>query len=375
MKILLAPDSFKGTFTSVEVIQMLSDSLHKNLGQHEVVKVPVADGGEGTMESLVLAANGVYRKTFAKDAMGKSIHTRYGVIWGDTAVVEVASVAGLTQITEKKRNPLNLSSYGFGELISNIIDDGFKKILLGIGGSATNDGGMGMLTALGAKFYGNGVLLNGLGKDLEKVDDVDLSCLRKELKEIEMTVICDVTNPLLGEHGATYIYGPQKGATGKMADRLEAGMKHYANVIREKLGLDICNVPGAGAAGGIGAALGGILNATMKNGIETILEAVHFDDLLQDVTFVVTGEGKLDGQSVKYGKVPVGIAKHCQAKGIPVAIIAGVLGEGWEKILEIQKCSVMSTIDYPLQPEDVLKDAKERFISAADRMFRFIGLV
>jgi len=375
MKILLAPDSFKGTFTSVEVIQMLSDSLHKNMGQHEVVKVPVADGGEGTMESLVLAANGVYRKTFAKDAMGKSIHTRYGVIWGDTAVVEIASVAGLTQIPEKERNPMNLSSYGFGELISNIIDDGFKKILLGIGGSATNDGGMGMLTALGAKFYGNGVLLNGLGEDLEKVDDVDLSCLRKELKEIEMTVICDVTNPLLGEHGATYIYGPQKGATGEMADRLEAGMKHYANVIQEKLVLDICNVPGAGAAGGIGAALGGILNATMKNGIETILEAVHFDDLIQDVTFVVTGEGKLDGQSVKYGKVPVGIARHCQAKGIPVAIIAGVLGEGWEKILEIQKCSVMSTIDYPLQPEDVLKDAKERFISAADRMFRFIGLV
>ncbi len=374
MKIILAPDSFKGTFTSLEVIDILADSIERTLGEHELVKVPVADGGEGTTEALVIAAKGEYRQTCVQSAFGGS-DVSYGVIWGDTAVVEMAAVCGITQISESERNPLKLSSRALGELILCAARDGYRKILVGIGGSAVNDGGMGMLSALGAKFYAEGILLAGCGEELELVDDADLSGLAETLDGVKITVICDVTNPLLGPNGATYVYGPQKGATGSIARRLERGMENYANVLESCLGREIRHERGAGAAGGVGAALGGVLGAEIKNGIDTVLRAIHFDELLKDADLVVTGEGRLDGQSVDFGKVPVGIARHCESAGVSVAVIAGMLGEGWESILGMKKLSVMGTIEAPAELEDVSVGAEQRLRNAADRMFRFMRLL
>ncbi len=374
MKIILAPDSFKGTFSSVEVIDILNDSIKRTLGNHDVIKAPVADGGEGTTEALVMAANGKYRQAIIENSLGeKNVH--YGVIGGDTAIVEMAAVCGITQITEDEKNPLKLSSRALGELMLCAVKDGYRKLFIGIGGSAVNDGGMGMLSALGAKFYSKGKLLYGRGEELELVDDVDLTKIGMVFKDVNIKVICDVTNPLLGPDGATYVYGPQKGAIGHIAERLERGMENYANTLERCLGRKIRDNAGAGAAGGVGAALEGVLGAEMKNGIDTVLEAIQFDEMLRDADLVVTGEGKLDGQSVDYGKVPVGIARHCEDMGVPVAIIAGMLGDGWEKILELENLSVMGTIESPADMGEISRGAKSRLKNAADRMFRFIGLL
>lgn len=375
MKILLAPDSFKGTFSSEQVIDMLADSIQRNWGGQELIKIPVADGGEGTTQALVIATGGEYRSARVHDALGREIDAEYGVIHDDTAVIEMAAVAGLVQIPPERRDPLALSSRGVGELMAHVLADGFRKILIGIGGSATNDGGMGMLSALGAKFTASGTILPGIGQDLETVDAVDLSGLLGALKETDIRVICDVTNPLLGEHGATYVYGPQKGAVGKTAERLEHGMERYAALMNRSLGIDMVSAQGAGAAGGVGAALGCILGAHMENGIELVLETVRFDELLRGVDLVVTGEGRLDGQSVKYGKVPVGIARHCKEKGVPVAIIVGSVGDGWENIFDVADCSIMSTVDAPMKLEEVLSDAQRLFRNAADKMFKFMKLL
>lgn len=375
LKIILAPDSFKGSLTSVEVIDTLHASIRRNWGEHEVVRVPVADGGEGTAEALVTAARGTYRNAQVSDWLGRPRRVRYGVIHGDTAVLEYAAVAGLGQVPKDQHNPLKATSYGMGELIRRVLDDGYKKILIGIGGSITNDGGMGLLSALGVRFYWGRTVLYGRGADLERVDRIDLSGLDARIRPADIRVICDVTNTLLGEQGATYIYGPQKGAVGAIRDRLEAGMAHYAQVFKEQSGLDIADLPGAGAAGGVGAALGCVLGAALCRGIDTVLDAVRFDVLLKGVGLVVTGEGRLDGQSVRFGKVPAGIARRCAREGIPVAIVVGSLGEGWEDIYNVADCSVMTAVNAPMTAEEAIRNAQELLRCAADRMFRFLGLL
>ncbi len=375
MKIILAPDSFKGSLSSAQVIEILNHSIEKNWGEQEVVKVPVADGGEGTAEALVVATHGFYRKERVTSGLGHPEEVAYGVIHDDTAVLEMALVAGLGQIRGDQLAPLAATSRGVGELLGKVIDAGYRQILIGIGGSMTNDGGMGLLSALGARFYDGSELLSGCGQDLERVTHIDLSQLRKDLESVDIKVICDVTNPLLGENGATYIYGPQKGATGEIRDRLEAGMANYAKVFHDELGIDMVSMSGAGAAGGVGAALGCVLGAKLCRGIDVILEAVRFDQLLEGADLVVTGEGRLDGQSIKFGKVPAGIAKRCAARGIPVAIIVGSLGDGWQGIYDLARCSVMTIMDAPMDIGHAMKEAKELLANAADRMFRFIRLI
>lgn len=375
MKIVLAVDSFKGSLSSIAVINELYESIERIMGKHEILKVPVADGGEGTVEALVIATNGEYRSISTVNAFGSRIEATYGVIHQDTAVLEMASVAGLAQVPETERDPLLASSRCLGDLIISVMDAGFKKILIGIGGSVSNDGGIGLLSALGAMFYdNNNELLFGRGEDLERVARIDLSGLDRRLSETDISVICDVTNALLGEQGATYIYGPQKGAVGEVLHRLEAGMRQYADAFC-RLGIDIASIPGSGAAGGVGAALGCVLNARLERGIDAVLNAVRFDELISGADLVVTGEGRLDGQSVRYGKVPVGITKRCGEKDIPVAIIVGSVSDGWEAIFDLAKCSVFTTIDSPMSLERAMKEAKELLRSASDRMFRFISLL
>jgi glycerate kinase len=374
MKIILAPDSFKGSLTSMEIIEVLAGSIERTLGARQIIKLPMADGGEGTVEALVTAAGGEYRAVATRDALGRPITAAYGVIHGDTALLEMAGVAGLMQLNNSEKDPLLASSRSLGELMASVMDLGYRKMLIGIGGSATNDGGMGMLAALGARFYDGDTLLYGRGGDLMRVTRVDLSGLDKRLDETEITVICDVSNPLLGETGATYVYGPQKGVAGDILPMLEAGMKRYADLFAD-LGMDIASMPGAGAAGGVGAALGGVLKAKMRRGIDAVLDAVQFDALLSGADLVVTGEGRLDGQSVRFGKVPAGIAKRCGEKDIPVAVIVGSLGAGWEGIHELARCSVMPIVDGPMPLDVAMQNAKALLQSAGERMFRFIGLL
>lgn len=373
MKIILAVDSFKGSLTSMEIIEILAGAAERTLAPRQIIKLPMADGGEGTVDALVTAAGGEYRTVAAHDALGRPVTAAYGVINSDTAVLEMASVAGLAQLGSE-RDPLRASSRSLGELMAAVMDLGYRKMLIGIGGSATNDGGMGMLAALGARFYDGDTLLSGRGEDLTRVTRADISGLDKRLSETDITVICDVTNPLLGETGATYVYGPQKGVTDSLLPILEAGMERYAKLFAD-MGMDIVTLPGAGAAGGVGAALGGVLKAKMRRGIDAVLDAVHFDALLSGADLVVTGEGRLDGQSVRFGKVPAGIAKRCGEKGIPVAVIAGSLGEGWEGIYGLARCSVMPIVDGPMPLDAALQNAKALLSSAGERMFRFIGLM
>jgi len=373
MKFVFAPDSFKGTLSSLQVIEILEKAARLHFEDLQVIKVPIADGGEGTVEALVTAMGGEYRYAEVTGPLeGMTVKARYGISGNRTAIIEMAQASGLPLLDETQKNPLVTTTYGTGELIRAALDEGIREFIIGIGGSATNDGGMGMAQALGIAFLdadGKNVGLGG--RYLSEVRQIVMDGLDPRIRESRITVICDVNNPLTGPRGATYVYGPQKGATGDMLEILENGMKNYARVIKSQLGIDVDGIQGAGAAGGLGAALTGFLGATLKPGIEAILEFVNFDSLLDDVDLVVTGEGRIDEQSV-FGKVPVGVAKHCKAKNVPVVAIAGIMGRNASAVYEYGINSIMTTVNRAMPLEEALANAEELLFDAADRMFRFI---
>lgn len=359
MKILLAPDSFKGSLTSAQAAHIMARAAHAAV-DCETILLPVADGGEGTLEAIVEAAGGRYVDMKATGPLGTSVAARYGLIDdGETAVIEMARASGIAYAVPL--DPIRATSRGTGELILDAAAHGAVRFIIAIGGSATNDGGMGMLAALGARFYdADGALLAGSGRDLSLLHTADLSLLPK----LAITVICDVTNPLLGPSGATYVYGPQKGADGPTLARLERGMEHYASVLKKS-----GDFPGAGAAGGMGYALAAILGARMKSGIDAVLDAVKFDSFLAGTDLVLTGEGRLDGQSVRYGKVPAGIAKRCRTHSIPVIALVGGLGEGAEAYLDLGLTSLEPITDGPRTLESALENAEELLYRATRRLF------
>lgn len=297
MKLLFASDSFKGTLSSQQIIRLLKASAEKIFPGCETVGVPIADGGEGTVEAVITVTGGKYRQVKVHGPLMEETTASYGVFHGDRAVIEMAAASGLPMVPVEKRNPLETTTYGTGELIRDALEQGYRKIAVAIGGSATNDGGMGAMRALGVRFLDQeGRTLEGRGRDLEKVDKIDVSGLHPAVSEAEITVMCDVNNPLTGPDGATYTFGKQKGGTPDILDRLEAGMKQYAGVMRRN-GMDVEQMAGAGAAGGLGAALCGYLHANLKSGIETVLDLMDFDSLLEGTDLVVTGEGRMDWQS------------------------------------------------------------------------------
>ncbi len=374
MKMILAPDSFKGTLSSLEVIKILERSARRVFPSVDFIEVPIADGGEGTVDALVLTGGGEYREKVVKDPLGRPVKARYGIIRQRTAVIEMAQASGLPLLSTEERNPLITTTYGTGELIRAVLDEGIRDIIIGIGGSATNDGGIGAAQALGIKFMdARGKEVGFGGRELARIESICMEGLDPRIKESQITVICDVTNPLTGEKGATAVYGPQKGATEEMLKELEAGMKHYALLLRESTGLDMDRISGSGAAGGLGAALVGFLNAVLKPGAETILELVGFDELLEGVDLVVTGEGKIDGQSL-YGKTPLGVAERCRRRGIPVIAIAGMIGEDASRVYEHGIDSMMSTYKENLPLEEAMGRAAELLEDAGDRMFRLIRI-
>ena len=374
MKLLFASDSFKGTLTSQQTVELLAKAAKAVFGEDiEYGGVPVADGGEGTTDAVVNAENGTWIETEVFGPMGEQVRARYGRLDDRRAVLEMAAASGLPLVPLGQRNPLRASSYGTGELIRHALDQGFGEIAIAIGGSATNDGGMGCARALGVRFLDNeGRELEGRGEDLEKVCSIDVSELDPRIKTTKIIVMCDVTNPLCGENGATYTFGAQKGATPEMQARLEAGMVNYRDVIRRQFDIDPDGIAGAGAAGGLGTALTVFLGGEMKSGIDTVLDLIDFDARLEGVDLVVTGEGRTDWQSC-FGKVMQGVGQRARAKGVIAVGLSGSLGRDADKIFDHGIESLMTTVDAPMPLEEALGRAEELYYLGAVRMFRFIN--
>lgn len=324
--ITVAVDSFKGSLTSFQVACAVEKGFKKVFPDCVVNKVSIADGGEGTVDALVQTLAGEYVDVMVADPLMRPIQARYGVIDnGKTAVLEMSAASGLPLLLESERNPLKTTTYGTGEMIAHALKHGCRDFLIGIGGSATNDAGVGMLRALGYKFFDrDGKLLHGGGEILEHIAVIDSDNVMPELKEAKFTVACDVTNPLYGPNGAAYIFAPQKGATPKMVEQLDLGLKNFAQVVQRHLGVDISELPGAGAAGGLGGALKAFLGATLERGIEMVLNAMNFKQLISDSQLVITGEGRLDKQTVM-GKAPSGVMQLASSIGIPTIAIGGAI--------------------------------------------------
>ncbi|GLB28947.1 glycerate kinase [Lacrimispora amygdalina] len=372
MKFLFASDSFKGSLSSVEIVGILTEEAKRIFPDCECSGVSVADGGEGTIEAVIDAMNGQIRTVSVHGPLMEETTAVYGVFDGSHAVIEMAKASGLPMVPSEKRNPLYTTTYGTGELIKAALDEGYRNIAIAIGGSATNDGGMGAMTALGVKFLDKaGNRLTGYGEDLGKVERIDISGLHPAVKETEFTVMCDVTNPLTGQTGATYTFGKQKGGTPEILDRLEKDMKSYAGKLFELTGIDVDQIQGTGAAGGLGAALNVFLNASMKSGIETVLDLIQFNTLLEGVDLVVTGEGRMDWQSA-FGKVPSGIGMRCKERGIPAVAIVGGMGDGAGKIYEYGIESITTTIQGAMSIEEALERSVELYRGAAQRTFRML---
>ena len=372
MKFLFASDSFKGTLSSERITALLEESARRLFPGCETAGVPVADGGEGTIDAVIRALNGTYRRLTVHGPLMEERESFYGEFEGDSAIIEMAAASGLPMVPAAKRNPLHTTTYGTGELIRDALDHGYRKISIDIGGSATNDGGMGAMRALGVRFLdGEGRELEGRGGDLTRVADIDVSGIHPAVSQSRFTVMCDVTNPLTGPDGAAYTFGKQKGGTPEILDQLEAGMVRYASLLKKQMGVDVDRIPGAGAAGGLGAAFCVFLNATLKSGIDTVLDLVHFDRLLEGVDLVVTGEGRMDWQSA-FGKVPSGIGKRCRERGIPVVAIVGGMGDKAETLFGYGVDSIMTTINGAMDIEEALSRAEELYSSAADRTFRLL---
>ena len=371
MKIVIAPDSFKESLTALEVAEAIEAGLKKVLPDAEYVKVPMADGGEGTVQSLVDATEGRLISAEVRAPLGNKVRAEFGLSGdGRTAIIEMAAASGLHLVPSEKRNPLHTTSYGTGELILAALDEGVEKIIVGIGGSATNDGGAGMLQALGALLLdANKQPIGAGGGCLQDLAAIDLSGLDKRLADVEIVVACDVDNPLCGEKGASAVFGPQKGATPEMVQALDSGLLHFAAIAARDLGLDIQSPAGAGAAGGMG---GGVLllpDARLQAGVQIVMEAVKLAEKVQDADLVITGEGRMDAQSV-HGKTPIGVAHTAKAFGKPVIAIVGCLREDYEVVYAQGIDAVFPIIRQLGSLEEILQHGRDNLVSAAQNVAR-----
>ena len=373
MKVVIAPDSYKGCLSALEVAKAMERGVLSVFSSAEVRKIPIADGGEGTVAALVTATNGQFRQTEVTDPLGNKIIAHWGVLGdGRTAVIEMAAASGLPLVPKERRDPRFTTTFGTGELIQAALAEGLPKIIIGIGGSATNDGGTGMARALGVRFLdAAGREVAAGGGSLAEICQIDTSALDHRLKNTEIVVACDVDNPLCGTRGASAVFGPQKGATPEMVQQLDAGLAKYASCARQATGRDVAEKAGAGAAGGLGAGLMFFTPAQLKPGVEIVLDAVGFSDIVRDADFVITGEGRTDFQTA-FGKAPVGVAKVAKTHGVPVFCISGGLGEGADDVLAQGIDAVMSICDRPLSLEECMAAGAQLIEPAAARLSRII---
>ena len=372
MKFLLASDSLKGTLSSDDTGRLLAKAAKEVFPACICEGIPVADGGEGTVDAVIRAVQGQQIRVKAQDPLMQTRETYYGKLDENRAIIEMALASGYALVSAEKRNPLYTSSYGTGELIRDALDRGFRDITIAIGGSATNDGGMGCMRALGVRFLDRaGRELMGNGSDLGRLAAIDDSGLDPRIADAVFTVMCDVTNPLCGENGATYTFGPQKGATPEILERLERGMENYRDILIRTYDMNPDTIPGSGAAGGLGAALLVFLRAQLKSGIETVLDLIEFDRRLKGVSLVVTGEGCTDWQSC-YGKVVQGVGDRCRKHNVPAVALVGGMGEGAEQIYEHGIRSIVTTVNGIMPPKEAFKNAEILYYQAALRLFRLL---
>ncbi|MBE4907622.1 glycerate kinase [Bacillus luteolus] len=376
MKIVIAPDSFKGSLSAIEVCQFMKEGVLQAIPHANVTEMPMADGGEGTLECLINGTNGTFFEEVVKGPLGQPVQAKWGILGGGskTAVIEMAQASGLTLISKKERNPRRTNTYGTGQLIKCALDKGCTRIIIGLGGSATNDGGMGMAAALGVRFYNkNGESLPLGGITLAELDVVDVDELDPRVKNLEFIIASDVTNPLCGPTGASTIFGPQKGASSKDAKELDDALRNFAEKVHESVGKDILHIPGSGAAGGLGGGLIAFLNAKVSSGIEIIMNTLGFEEYIKDADLVLTGEGRTDEQTI-YGKVPVGVARVAKKYNVPAICISGSLGEGTDQLYEQGITAVFSIIDAPNSLEEIFSKTGSLLKSATSNVIRLVGL-
>lgn len=373
MKFVLAPDSFKESMTAKEAAEAMKRGIKKVMPEAECVLVPMADGGEGTVQSLVDATEGEIIEVLVTGPKGDKVNAMFGILGdGETAVIEMASASGIHLVKKEERNPLFTTTYGTGELIKAALDRKVKRIFIGIGGSATNDGGAGMIQALGAKLLdeeGNEISFGGGA--LEKLSKIDLSSLDERLKDVTIEVACDVTNPLTGIKGASHVFGPQKGATPEIVEQLDKNLAHYAEIIRKDLNKDIENVPGAGAAGGLGGGLMAFLNAELKRGVELVIKYTNLEEKMEGASYVFTGEGSIDSQTV-FGKTPYGVSTTAQKLGIPVIAFAGRIGDGVEVLYDKGINSIVGIMKGAASIEEALKQGAKNLEKTAENIARIL---
>ncbi|NLD88537.1 MAG: glycerate kinase [Clostridiales bacterium] len=372
MKLLIAIDSYKGSLSSADAGAAAREGVLRGCPGAEVIALPIADGGEGTADAIAHAKGGQLAECRAHDPLGREIISSYGIA-GDTAIIEMAKASGLELLKKEEYNPLITSTRGTGELILSAIDAGCREFILGIGGSATNDGGMGMAKALGAKFLDDeGNELGEGGAELLRLDKIDISSMDGRLCDCRFRVACDVTNPLYGENGASRVFGPQKGASAEDVELLDKALHRYGNILERDVCPSIASRLGAGAAGGLGAAFMAFLKGTPEKGAELVLEAVGIDALLHGCDAVITGEGRTDFQTV-FGKAPIEVARHASNHNIPCYIISGSLGRGYEKVLSHGVTACFSITDGPMELKEAMENAPRLLSSAAEMLARVIA--
>ncbi|MDT7898572.1 MAG: hypothetical protein LASZOEIN_001592 [Candidatus Fervidibacter sp.] len=369
MRFVIAPDSFKGSASAREVAQAIAEGLKAAFPDAVCDLVPMADGGEGTVDALVAATGGRIVSVRVTGPLGEPVDAFFGILGdGETAVIEMAAAAGLHLVPTEKRNPMVTTTYGVGELMRAALDAGCRRLIIGIGGSATNDGGAGMAQALGVRLLdeqGNEIEFGGGA--LERLARLDLSDFDRRVWDAEILVACDVTNPLTGPNGASAVYGPQKGATPEMVRQLDANLRHYAAVLRRDLGVEVETVAGAGAAGGLGAGLLAFCRAQLRRGVELVIHAVRLPERVQKADLVITGEGCLDFQT-GFGKVPHGVAQVAKRYGKPVIALVGQLGEGAERCREWGIDACFSILSKPMSEGEAMANAIPLLRRAAEEL-------
>lgn len=374
-KILISPQEFKESLTGLEVANAIQEGINKVDSKIKTSLVPVADGGDGTLQTMVDVTGGEIITETVRDPLGRNIDSVWGKLGDDSsAVIEMAKASGLALLNENEKSATLTSTYGTGQLFKFALDQGIKNFIIGIGGSATNDGGAGFVSALGAKLYDeNGKEVESNGISLSSIRDIDMSNFDKRVKNTSVRVACDVTNPLCGDEGASAIFGPQKGANPEEVNLLDKNLLHWASLIKDQLGKDILNVPGAGAAGGLGAGLMAFTDAELSIGANIVLDSLNYDEHLRDVDLVIVGEGSTD-KSTQFNKSPVAVAMRAKKLGIPVICLSGSVGQGYSESRDLGISSFFSIVSGPIELKYAIENAHELIVKSTEEIIRSLLL-
>ena len=374
-KILISPQEFKESLTGLEVANAIQEGINKVDSKIKTSLVPVADGGDGTLQTMVDVTGGEIITETVRDHLGRNIDSVWGKLGDDSsAVIEMAKASGLALLNENEKSATLTSTYGTGQLFKFALDQGIKNFIIGIGGSATNDGGAGFVSALGAKLYDeNGKEVESNGISLSSIRDIDMSNFDKRVKNTSVRVACDVTNPLCGNEGASAIFGPQKGANPEEVNLLDKNLLHWASLIKDQLGKDILNVPGAGAAGGLGAGLMAFTDAELSIGANIVLDSLNYDEHLRDVDLVIVGDASTD-KSNQFNKSPVAVAMRAKKLGIPVICLSGSVGQGYSESRDLGISSFFSIVSGPIELKYAIENAHELIVKSTEEIIRSLIL-